>query len=325
MQSGIFQLVSEALDRGVDIRILIPAAQDELKQIVNELNLSALSHKIHIRSIDKSLQTSIGILVVDRTESLIIESRDDTKDDYLQSVGLAAYSNSRPIATSYASIFESLWKHTELYEQLQVYNIMQEEFINIAAHELRTPIQPILGLSQMLRLKLKNSENIGFLDIIVRNANRLQRLTEDILDVQKIESRTLKLNKERFDLNDLILSVVDDYKNQIGDQNRNLKLIQQLDNASPMWVEGDKYRIIQVISNLLGNTLKFAKDGTVLVNAKNDRKSNEVVVSVKDTGQGLDPEILPRLFSKFASKSFQGTCLGLFISKGIVEAHGVKM
>jgi signal transduction histidine kinase len=150
------------------------------------------------------------------------------------------------------------------------------------------------------------------------------RLTEDILDVQKIESRTLKLNKERFDLNDLVLSVVDDYKNQIGNQNRNLKLIQQLDNASPMWVEGDKYRIIQVISNLLGNTLKFAKDGTVLVNAKNDRKSN-VVVCVKDTGQGLDPEILPRLFSKFASKSFQGTGLGLFISKGIVEAHGGKL
>jgi|SRR5712691_653063 len=113
----------------------------------------------------------------------------------------------------------------------------------------------------MLRLKLKNSENIGFLDIIIRNANRLQRLTEDILDVQKIESRTLKLNKERFDLNDLILNVVDDNKNQIGDQNRDLKLIQQLDNASPVWVEGGKYRIIQAISNLLGNTLKFAKDG----------------------------------------------------------------
>ncbi|MRN41915.1 MAG: hypothetical protein FIO02_12880, partial [Nitrosopumilales archaeon] len=130
---------------------------------------------------------------------------------------------------------------------------------------------------------------------------------------------------ERFDLNHLILCVVGDYKNQLGNQNRNLKLIQQLDNASPMWVKGDKYRIIQVISNLLGNTLKFAKGGRVLVNAKNDRKSNEVVVSVKDTGQGLDPEILPRLFSKFASKSFQGTGLGLFISKGIVEAHGGKM
>jgi two-component system sensor histidine kinase VicK len=189
---------------GVDIRVLIPAGEDELGRIMNELNLSALPHKIHIRS--------IGILVVDRTQSLIIESKDDTTDDYLQSVGLAAYSNSRPIATSYASIFESLWNHTELYEQLQVYNIMQEEFINIAAHELRTPIQPILGLSQMLRLKLKNSENIGFLDIIIRNANRLQRLTEDILDVQKIESRTLKLNKERFDLNDLILRVFDDHK-----------------------------------------------------------------------------------------------------------------
>jgi signal transduction histidine kinase len=208
---------------GVDIRVLIPAGEDELGRIMNELNLSALPHKIHIRS--------IGILVVDRTQSLIIESKDDTTDDYLQSVGLAAYSNSRPIATSYASIFESLWKRTELYEQLQVYNIMQEEFI---------------------------SENICFFDIIIRNANRLQRLTEEILDVQKIESRTLKLNKERFDLNDLILRVVDDHKNQLGNQNKNLKLIQQLTTEAQCGVEGDKYRIIQVISNLLGNTLKFA-------------------------------------------------------------------
>ncbi|HMH10831.1 MAG TPA: HAMP domain-containing sensor histidine kinase [Candidatus Nitrosopolaris rasttigaisensis] len=107
--------------------------------------------------------------------------------------------------------------------------------------------------------------------------------------------------------------------------NKNLKLIQQRTTEAQCGVEGDKYRIIQVISNLLGNTLKFAKDGTVLVNAKNDRKGNEVVDSVKDTGQGLDPEVLPRLFSKFASKSFQGTGLCLFISKGIVEAHGGKM
>ena len=111
---------------------------------------------LDIRSIDKSLQTSIGVIIVDRKESLIIESRDDTKDNYYAAVGLATYSNSRRIALSYASIFDSLWKQGELYEQLKVHDRMQREFINIAAHELRTPIQPILGLSEIASSKIKN-------------------------------------------------------------------------------------------------------------------------------------------------------------------------
>ena len=101
---------------------------------------------------------------------------------------------------------------------------MQQEFINIAAHELRTPIQPILGLSQMLRLKIKNPEYADSLNIIVRNAMRLQRLTEDILDVQKIESRTLKLNKARFNLIDSISNLAQHYKNQLEkDEKRTIR------------------------------------------------------------------------------------------------------
>ncbi|MGA9942520.1 MAG: hypothetical protein WBP88_11030, partial [Nitrososphaeraceae archaeon] len=150
---GSIHLFKESLERGVKVRILIPADEDKIAGLVNEITL--MLPQLEIRSLDKSLETSIGILVVDRKKSLIIESRDDTKENYYQAAGLAAYSNSRPIALSYASIFETLWKQAELNEQinlyneqLQVHNKMQQEFINIAAHELRTPIQPILSLSE---------------------------------------------------------------------------------------------------------------------------------------------------------------------------------
>ena len=149
---GIMHLFKDAVERGVRVRILIPADQNEVIQIVNEVNL--VLPQLDIGSVDKSLESTVGILVVDRKESLIIETKDDSKDNSYDAAGLAAYSNSKPIALAYASIFDSLWKQTELhqklskmYEQLRIHDKMQKEFIDIAAHELRTPIQPILGLT----------------------------------------------------------------------------------------------------------------------------------------------------------------------------------
>ena len=211
-------------------------------------------------------------------------------------------------------------------EQLKIHHSMQQEFINIAAHELRTPIQPILGLSQMLRVKLENSEYADYLNIIVRNATRLQRLTEDILDVQTIENQTLKLNKVRFDLIDLISTIVQDYKNQLEkEEKKNIRLLVELNIINPIFIEADRNRVSQVISNLLNNAVKFTNDGTVSVYVEEVRKNKEVIVIVRDTGEGVSSDILPRLFSKFVSKSFHGTGLGLFISKGIIEAHGGKI
>ena len=191
---GALHLFREAVQNGVNVRILIPADRQQIIQVVSEVELAL--PQIDIRSIDKSLQTQIGIIIADRRDSLIIELRDDTKENYYEAAGLAAYSNSKPIALSYASIFDTLWKQGELYEQLKSYSIAQKEFINIAAHELRTPIQPILGLSEVLHDKIKDTKQIELLDAIIRNAKRLQRLTEDILDVSKIESQSLKLNKD---------------------------------------------------------------------------------------------------------------------------------
>ena len=225
-------------------------------------------------------------------------------------------------------------------EELRIHDKVQKEFINIAAHELRTPIVPILNLSELLYSKVLLYSNVKgeqqeqgqeeqreMLEVILRNANRLLQLTEDILDVTRIESHTLKLKKERFNLNDAILDVIEDDRKQIT--NANVKVMYEPGNSVTV-VEADRRRLTQVISNLLNNAIKFTKEGTVTVTTTVKRKDNgdaggEIVVAVNDTGTGIDHELMPRLFTKFATKSYQGTGLGLFISKSIIEAHGGKM
>lgn len=229
----------------------------------------------------------------------------------------------------------------EANEQLRIRDKMQQDFINIAAHELRTPIQPILGLTGSLRSQITDNKQQALLEIIIRNAKRLKRLTDDMLDVSKIESQLLQLNKEKVDLNEIISNVVKDYRNQIIESKRRIKLL--YDEYLPrVIVEADKDRITQVVSNLLSNAVKFTKDdGNILISVRTVESSNNldttysesikqkavktVIVSVKDTGVGIDAELSPNLFKKFTSKSFQGTGLGLFISKNIIEAHGGKI
>jgi signal transduction histidine kinase len=212
-------------------------------------------------------------------------------------------------------------------EQLKVHDKMQNEFINIAAHELRTPIQPILGLTDALRSKIKDTEKQEILDVVIRNAKRLQRLTEDILDATRIESHTLELQKKRFNLKDILSNLIQDYRSsQIERKNNNneqdLKIVYECKDDT-IFVHADMERITQVISNLINNSLKFTKSGKISVTS--EKKDGDAIVSVKDTGTGIEPEIMPKLFSKFASKSYQGTGLGLFICKSIIEAHGGRI
>ncbi len=210
-------------------------------------------------------------------------------------------------------------------EQLKVHDRMQNEFINVAAHELRTPIMPILGDAEYIEHKFDITNEIVEVDketitSIIRNAKRLDRLASDILDVTRIESKSLKLNKEQFDLSEVLSACILDLREQIendGSTGRNVKIDY---TPSNIVVEADKGRITQVISNLLRNAIKFTSEGVISINAF--RKDHHVIVSVKDTGLGIDPEILPRLFSKFVTKSDKGTGLGLFISKSIIDAHG---
>jgi two-component system sensor histidine kinase VicK len=323
LQMGALQLFKDTVEEHPDVKIklLIPS-DEEMTATVGKAKMES-PQEVDFRIYEHSLKSRITIVLVDKRECIIVETKDDAKEDSYAAVGLSVYSNSKSIVVSYASIFESLWRQTELYEQLKIHDKMQKEFINITAHELRTPIQPILVLTEVLRSNVKDIEEHKLLDSIVKGARRLQKLSNDILDVTRIESHSLQLIKEQFNVNDVILDVMTDMKRQIVDDN--VKLFSYKPKQE-IFVEADKERIIQVISNLLNNAIKFTEEGTISVSTevKGNRK-REVFVIIKDTVQGIHPEIEPRLFSKFASKSFQGTGLGLFISKSIVEAHGGKM
>lgn len=216
-------------------------------------------------------------------------------------------------------------------EQLRQHDKIEKEFINMAAHELRTPIQPILGLADVLRDYVTDSHQSKLLDVIMRNARRLQRLSCDILDVSKIESSLLKISKSKIDLNEKIKNVINDVENGYDDgNNSNVKII--FEPKETIFVYADKDRIYQVLSNLLNNAIKYTKNGTVTINTSiangsnnNANNDKEAVVTIMDTGCGITPEIMQKLFSKFVTTSSHGTGLGLFISKGIIEAHGGRI
>jgi signal transduction histidine kinase len=213
----------------------------------------------------------------------------------------------------------------EANEQLTVHDKLQREFINIAAHELRTPLQPILGLSEILESRF--GERLDEVRVITRNARRLERLSQDILDVSKIESGSLTLNIQTIDLNEVISSVITDYRNNlghgIGTYNGEKEKVKIKYEPKKLMVEADRERIQQVVANLISNALKFTDEGAIIV--KTEVIDGLAQITVKDTGSGIDPEIMPRLFTKFATKSYQGTGLGLYISNRVVKAHGGRI
>jgi signal transduction histidine kinase len=221
-------------------------------------------------------------------------------------------------------------------EELQHKYLIKEEFINVASHELRTPIQSILGLSELLHLRtIKNITNIQdiniqkyeeIVDIIIRNCRRILQLTNDILDVAKIERGSLILNIEKFDLMEMILEILKEYEHTIKNRNNVKFILESPDgNYNKIEIEADKGRLSQVLHNLLNNALKFTNEGQITVIV--ERNEKEIIVSIKDTGSGIDREILPKLFTKFTTYSLGsgGTGLGLFISKSIIEKHGGKI
>jgi len=222
------------------------------------------------------------------------------------------------------SLIESNIKLERANEQLDEHDKMQREFINIAAHELRTPVQPLLGIAELLKDR-SESEKAGEVlmsreevEMLERNAKRLEKLTQNILDVTRIESNKLVLNKERFDMNEKILNTIRDMKAGLT-KDITINFLP----GPPLYVEADMTRIYEVLANLIGNAIKFTKEGAIDIALTREGDFAKVVIT--DTGKGIDPEIMPKLFTRFVSKSESGTGLGLYVSKNVIEAHGGKM
>jgi two-component system, OmpR family, sensor histidine kinase VicK len=314
LNMGGLQVMRRAIQENhAKVRILIPD-DGSAAELVEQIN--RVLPQGSFRIMDGSLNTSITAVIVDRKQLMLFELKDDTKETSYEAAGLALHIDSRTLSLSYASLFDNLWKQTELYEKLAVHDKMQKEFINIAAHELRTPIQPILGLSEVLQDLVHKEPEKAYIEMILRNARRLEKLTEDLLDVTRIESHSFHLNKDLFNLKDVIAAQIRDYQKQ-ADGNR---IEFHYDNKDVI-INADKARVTQVIANILRNAISFTEGGG-LISITADTKNDQVVISIRDNGSGISPEIYPKLFTKFVTKSEKGTGLGLFISKSIIEAHG---
>jgi two-component system sensor histidine kinase VicK len=342
LRVGALDLLGEVrrANNNLNIRILTPA-DDKIR---NEISPQLKERfGIDVRFIAESLESRISLLVVDRKSSLAIELKDDTKDSSEEAIGLGIYSNHRSTVLSYVTVFETLWKELELKEkvsrlceQLKTQENMQKEFINVAAHEFRAPIQPILGLAEILRSRqtVDFQKQDELLTVIIRNARRLKTLTENILDLSRIENKSLRLHKEVTNIDGIVVDVIQDIKSQMGNEKIRDVTIMYISKRGPkngnneILLEVDKGRLSQVISNLLDNAIKFTEGkGTVTIGLERrlDANKNELVVYVKDTGIGIDSEIMPSLFTKFKTRGGRGTGLGLYISKSIVEAHGGRI
>ena len=347
--------------KDLEVRILTPADQDvELASVVLETKLD----NVNVRNMEAALQSKVTVVVVDRRLSLAVELKDDSQDDIQEALRSAVYSNTKSAAISYVAIFESLWKQVELIDQvnslckhLKDQQTDQREFISIAAHELRAPIQPILGLAEVLksRQEVQMEKQRELLSVIIRNAKRLKELTENILDITRIENKSLELQKEPVDIDEIVIGVLNDALDE-SEFSKNIRLLYNhnkerkfdsgstpkhselstpfgsaVKGSSSFSLRADRSRITQVMTNLVGNAIKFTNEGdtvTVSVSEEDGVRKNEngkgskvLLIRVEDTGKGIDPEIRQRLFKKFASKSEKGMGLGLFISKNIVEAH----
>ena len=354
---AIIDSLKESAKRNVKIRILVHSNREDYdtaqeQDINNNLRPKGiLVNQLSIRPIQEAQghegeeegdgMRRVITVIADNKTSLVIELKNDEKENFVDAIGSAVLSTGKALASSYARIFESLWQEAGLSAKLRESDKMQREFINIAAHELRTPIQPILGAAELMEFEFQNdSEKVEVskedVEIIIRNASRLGRLSSDILELARIESSGLNLHKSRFNIREIISKALIDAKGQIQAENNNEDSSSSSSSSNvnlhyeprDIAVYADKDRISQVVYNLLSNAIKFTKrdsGGDIYLTTEKDNNNNSLIVTVKDTGSGIDPEIMPRLFTKFATKSDRGTGLGLFLSKNIVEAHGGKI
>ena len=250
-------------------------------------------------------------------------------------IGIIAFGIFYGVTNWHKEMRKQVQKHKlelqETAEKLAIIDQGQKEFIDIAAHEFRTPIQSVLGYSEFIRSSLVNFND--YFENLFKNAKRLEMLTNDLLDVSKIDSENFDLSKIDFDLNDAIKKIVDNHEKEAFD--KKVKIIFEPKKEENKTINADELKIQQVIDNLLSNALDFTKNGTIIIKVydlsiRSDDKDNSttqesIAIEVKDTGSVINEEIMSRLFEKFSRRSDSGAGLGLYIAKKIVDMHGGKI
>lgn len=353
-----------SIDNNPKIRIIIPQDK-EIDDIIQGIRQNKNTHVRNISGINDVFMDKAIFIIIDKKTSIIIKTGGqgnndecgdgnndddgygDNKNSDFSPKKEMVYSYSRydnetdngQVVFSHIAAFEMIWKLTGALQKVTNNDQVKEDFVNICAHELRSPIQPILGLSILVKNKITDVNQREILDVIIRNARRLKRLADDLLEVTKIESNLIKLDKEKFNLNDFLNETLFDYETKVSKEENNdnntphFNIIKSIPDEIVFSVDADKDRLIQVIHNILNNAVRARSDENNNNDLDNEaiyfslrqNNENEVQISVKDRGSGIDDEILSDLFTKFITKSGKGIGLGLFIAKNIIEAHDGKI
>lgn len=268
-------------------------------------------------------------MVFDRENTVIWGVIDDGQLKFTDALGKAIFIDGVKTSETIASIFDSLWTQSEIHsrlkeahEKVKLHDKMQSRFLDLAAHELRTPLQSILGITEVLGNDIKNGDQNFMLQIIMSNARKLHRLSENILDITRLEGNILYLNKEEFSFNELVKSTLAEYITNV-EYNKSISF--EFRNFDCEYeAVADRLRMTHVIQNLIDTSIRFTnnKGKIVLTLSKKTVHYKEIVVlSITDYGEALRPEILSKLYSKFSSDSYYGVGIGLYLCRKLIEAH----
>jgi two-component system, OmpR family, sensor histidine kinase VicK len=319
------QRLQDKTKGNIKLRILTPFD----KKIVDAVS-KLMAKGVDIKYLPEALYLTVTFLIVDRKFSMTAELVNDYTEIPAESLGLSTFSNSKSTVLYYISMFENLWKQSDLYEktenlyqQLKNTNETHIQFIKETAHEIRNPIQSILGLAEVM-LSNKNLDAGHIEDlvrIIIKNANKIKILTDNILEAARIDSHLLTLNMEEFDLVELVKDLLKDLKNQIRDKKMSLIL---KCNEESISLVADKLRLSQVFLNIINNAINVAQQGEIIVFLER-QDDNTVLVGITDNGPGIPSNLKDKIFNKFVTGSKSGTGLGLYICKNIIEKHGGKI
>lgn len=324
--SGGFKMLNRLGERGIRVRILTIPDPENLME-VNKIK--SKYHNLVFRDLEQTMMSYNRIIVFDDKNTLLWEVIDDNQQKYADALGLALFIESNKITETITIIFNSLWRQSEIHsrlkeahENLKSHGRMQSRFMDLVAHELRTPLQSILGITELLKEEIKNNDQNFMLRVAMANAKKLQRLSENILDITRLEGNILYLNKEHFSINHLAIQITSDLVRNV--EYNKYVAIEYVNFDKDILIFADKFRIGQVIQNLVDNSMRFVRNRgkiTLKLNTKRVHSKNILELSVEDDGEQLKPEIFSKLFTKFASDSYYGPGIGLYLCRKIVEAH----